>query len=395
MSYFNKKRLYPILILLLSGFLVFWQFTKIPSGLAADEVEFAKLALSLDGKWQLFSPLATGHTTFYFYLLLFSIKSFGLSTFALRLPAAILAVLNSLLFYKLLRFFFKNNLSFLGAIIFCSSHWVLNFGRYAFEATYLLFFELLAVIFLLQFLKTKRKRFYCLSLVASIFAFYSYLPGRIFFLLPLFILLINKAKPSLTVTYLIVLIIFAFPLLFAGGIMENRVLELTYLSKNMPLKTKFSYFTQNLGKNILMLNFEGDLNGRHNYPKKPGLNPALGILFWLGIIAGLKKLKSSSLFYFWAIISIAPSLFTMPNENPHFLRTYTLTVSLVFFITLSLFWIVKKRPRAIYWLALLILLSGIYEVRTYFKYQTQVFKNAFEKKEVDLYQLQTADNIQK
>lgn len=85
-----KKRWALIVVSLIAVFLVFYQFTFIPKYLAFDEVEFTKLALSLDGKpYSPYSQLATGHSTMYFYILLTSIKTFGINVFALRFPAAV------------------------------------------------------------------------------------------------------------------------------------------------------------------------------------------------------------------------------------------------------------------------------------------------------------------
>lgn len=395
MSYFNKNSLYSWLILLISLLVIFWQFGQIPAKLAFDEVEFAKLALSLEGKWQIFSPLATGHATPYFYLLLLAIKTFGLNVMALRLPAAIFAVLNSYLVWLLLQVYFPKKTAFLGTLVFTTSHWVMNFGRYSFEATYLLFWQLTTILTVKQFLKTKKLGFLALALFATIAAFYSYLPGRIFAILPILMLIIGKAKWQLIAGFMIIFTLFTIPLIQASGTYENRVQELSFLSQNAPLTTKISYFGENVLKNILMLNFQGDLNGRHNYPGKPALNPALGILFWLGFILSFRKIKNSWLFYVWLVLSILPSLFTLPQENPHFLRTYTLTVSLVFFITLALSSLNKIKPKWFIGLALLIMLSSVYELRTYFKYQPKVFKNAFEKNQADLNQLKVVDNLQK
>lgn len=395
MLYFNKNRFYSGLVLLISFLVVFWRFSQIPSKLAFDELEFAKLALSLNKHLLIYSPLATGHTTPYFYLLLLSIKLFGLNIIALRLPAAICAVINGYLVFYLLRFYFPKKTAFLGALVFITSHWVLNFGRYAFEATYLLFWELLAIIAISSFLKNQKKFWFGLGLFASIAAFYSYLPGRIFVILPLLMLIFAKSRWRTLLTFIVVFTFCALPLIQVSGTVENRVNSLSYLFSKQTLTTKVGYFTENLRKNFLMLNFQGDLNGRHNYPAKPGLNPLLGILFWLGFFFGLKKIRTYWPFYTWSILSVFPSLFTFPIDNPHFLRTYTLTVSLVFFITLAIAYFSKIRPKLFPWLLLIVLLSSVYELRTYFKYQQPVFKKAFEKNRTDLDKLKILNNFPK
>ena len=99
------KKFIPIIVLtVISAFLVFYRFIDIPKYLAYDEVEFAKLALSLQNKpYTPYSSLATGHSTLYFYIILTSLKTFGINTFALRLPVAIFGILSVLMFYLVIK----------------------------------------------------------------------------------------------------------------------------------------------------------------------------------------------------------------------------------------------------------------------------------------------------
>ena len=162
------KKFFPILFLtIISAFLIFYHFPAIPKYLAYDEVEFTKLALSLDNKpYAPYSQLATGHSTLYFYILLASLKTFGINVFALRFPAAIFGILSVIFFYLIIKRVFKqsNNLPagrqgetmkqwlpFILSLILPSSRWFLNFSRFSFEATFLLFLELTSIYFLLKF----------------------------------------------------------------------------------------------------------------------------------------------------------------------------------------------------------------------------------------------------
>lgn len=395
MRYFNKKAIAPLSIVLISLLVIFCNFGRIPQKIAFDELEFARLSLSLNNKFLLFSPLATGHATPYFYLILLSLKNFGLNIFALRLVSAIFGVLNGFLVFKLLNQFFETKFAYLGALVFVTSHWVLNFARFGFEATYLLFWELVSILGVLYYLKTKQKKYFWLSLFSAIGAFYSYLPGRIFWLLPILLLIINQTKMKLIVIYILGILLFSLPLLFASGSVEYRVQTLSYINSEVPILTKLDYFGQNVNKNLLMLNVQGDLNGKHNYPGKPALNIILGILFWIGLIVSLKKWRKYRLFYLWIILTIVPTFFTYPWENPHFLRTYSMTVSIVFLVTLALAYLVEKRKISYFLIVCLVILSGCYELRTYFKYQKKVFPKAFEKTKIDLDNLKIEKNLNK
>ncbi len=156
-----KKILSIIILIIISIGVIFYQFPNIPKNLSFDEVEFTKLALSLDNKPYIpYSPLASGHSTLYFYIILLSFKLFGITNFALRLPSALFGVLSVLVFYFLIRKVFEKLnteyrilntlLPFSLSIIFITSHWYFNFARFSFEATFLIFLELTSLLFIIS-----------------------------------------------------------------------------------------------------------------------------------------------------------------------------------------------------------------------------------------------------
>src|SRR3989344_231462 len=64
-----------IVLILIGMVVIFINWPQIPQNLSFDEVEFAKLALSLQNRsFTIYSNLATGHSTLYFYILLASMK---------------------------------------------------------------------------------------------------------------------------------------------------------------------------------------------------------------------------------------------------------------------------------------------------------------------------------
>ena len=124
-----KRRIVEISILfIISLLLIFYQFNQIPKNLSYDEVEFARLALHLDKvPYTPYSPLATGHSTLYFYIILFSFKLFGITSFALRIPSAVFGFLNVFLVYAIMKKIFndKNDsfIPFLLAFVFVTLRW--------------------------------------------------------------------------------------------------------------------------------------------------------------------------------------------------------------------------------------------------------------------------------
>jgi 4-amino-4-deoxy-L-arabinose transferase-like glycosyltransferase len=385
------KKIFPIIILtIISALLIFYRFVNIPTNLAFDEVEFAKLALSLQNKpYAPYSTLATGHSTLYFYILSASLKLFGINTFALRLPAAIFGILSVLIFYFIIKKINKDSLfPFLLAVIFLTSRWFLNFSRFSFEATFLLFLELTAIYF---FIKHKvSNRWLILSGIFAGLAYNSYTPGRIFFLLPLVFLFFQLINPNIRNKLIKNLFLFLIPFIIVITPLtsyfihnqDSRIDKLFFWKNHeMTINEKINGTAENVKSITLMFFSKGDLNGKHNYPGKPALNPILAILFIVGLIMAIKNWKNAyNLFAIsYLLLSIFPSLAIYPWENPNMLRTFTVIPSVVYFIGLAIFEIMKKIKQKYLWLLLIIItLSCFYELRTYFKYQSIVFNDSFE-----------------
>ncbi len=383
-----KKFILEIFILaLISSLIIFYKFNLIPQNLSFDEVEFAKLALSLDKTpYTPYSPAASGHSTLYFYFLLGSFKIFGINNFALRLPSAVFGVISVLIFYLIMRNLVKpwNNvilkqyLPLVASLLLISSHWYFNFARFSFEATFLIFLELTALLFLFKFFSKNNFNYLSLSAVFTGLAFHSYYAGRIFFLLPLLALLVKKYTKK-AVYFLIIFLIIASPLLIYN--LQHPAERVTELLIN-----NFLMFFENLKRLLLMFNIEGDMNGRHNFPGKPALNPILGLLFLFGFGLLIKKISrfENKLMLSYFILSLIPSLLTIPKDNPNMLRTFTALPSTIYFSILSLSFFLslkyKFKNLIIFVSCLLLFISSFYELRTYFSYQSRVFKNSFEVK---------------
>jgi len=345
-----KKIILIIILTIISAFFIFYRFVDIPKYLSFDEVEFAKLALSLQNKpYTPYSSLATGHSTLYFYIILLSLKTFGVNVFALRFPAAIFGIMSVIMFYLIIKGVFQqlNNgvikqfLPFFLSLILLSSRWFLNFARFSFEATFLLFLELVSIYFLIS-----KKSLFFSGLFAG-FAFLSYTPGRIFFILPIgFIILkwyrrgmsrlYNKIIIKNLLLFLIPFIIIITPL--TSYFLTNKDIRIDQQfflrNREMTVNEKVNGLWNNISSTTLMLFTKGDMNGRHNYPGKPALNPVLGILFIIGLIISIKNFKNlfNKLFLLYFLFSLFPAILTYPWENPSMLRTFTVIPSVIYFI---------------------------------------------------------------
>ncbi|MFA5136128.1 MAG: glycosyltransferase family 39 protein [Patescibacteria group bacterium] len=420
-----KKNLPWLILFGVSLSVVFHEFLNIPSQTTFDEIEFAKLAQYLEKHpYTPYSFLATGHATLYFYLILASFKIFGLSLFALRLPSAIFGVLNPVVFYLIMKNVFGylkskkrlrplqgkhvqdeklliRSLAFILAFIFITMRWYLNFARFGFEATFLLFLELMSFYFVLVFISQRKISNLIISGLFAGLAYNSYQPGRIFFLIPLYVLLshiktltyptLHKLHiTSIFAYFFIPFLVLALPLTIYLQIHRDiRFYQQFYPDNHeMTLQEKGQFFVRNLKSTIGIFHIKGDVNGRHNYPNKPALNPILGTFFLGGLFLAIKRIKDkfNRIFILWFFLSLAPTLVTYPWENPNMLRTFTAIPSVVYFSGLFVFWLfgfIAKYNQSVQRfftliIVLLISISVIYEIRTYFIYQSEVFKEAFE-----------------
>ncbi len=392
MKLIKSKGLVLFILFLVSISVIFFKFNSIPKNLTFDEVEFAKLALSLDGQaYAPYSQLATGHSTLYFYILLLSFKIFGVGNFALRFPAAFFGVIGALMFYLLMTRVFKKKqmLVFVISILFITSRWYFNFARFSFEATFLLFLELTSMFFLLD----PKKNLYSMAL-SGLFAglaFNSYTPGRFFFVVPLTYIVFSyfKNKQALiksALAFVAPFVIVVLPLtIYLLTNQDNRVDKLFFWKNHeMTLTEKVAGTMQNIGTVSSMFVYKGDMSGKHNYPGKPALNPIVGLLFIGGLVISIKKLKdlNNKVFLFYFFVSLLPSFMIYPWENPNMLRTFTVIPSVIYFsgVTLAMAFEKKKHLLLLVTIVALTVGSAIYELRTYFIYQAEVFPSAFETK---------------
>jgi len=166
---------------------------------------------------------------------------------------------------------------------------------------------------------------------------------------------------------------------------DGRVNQLNYLqNSSLSVPQKVSYFSTNIVKTVSMFFYRGDANGRHNFPYKAALNPLLGLLFISGIVLVLKNIRNKqdygSYFALYFLIALIPALLTIPSENPHMLRTYTVVPAIVFAIGSILVFLQKIKYGKIISLVIVAIIGVgcIYELRTYFIYQSRVMRNSLE-----------------
>lgn len=93
----------------------------------------------------------------------------------------------------------------------------------------------------------------------------------------------------------------------------------------------------NVRAHLKMFHVRGDLNGRHNLPAEPMLDPVMGSLLILGMGLGIRRIKmpETRFFSLIAIASLMGGILTLDFEAPQALRTIGILPALAYFCALA------------------------------------------------------------
>lgn len=376
-----KKAL--LFIILLAAFLRLYKLGEIPNGLYQDETAIGYNAYSMlktgrdehGIKFPLyFKSFGDYKLPVYIYLTTASVKLFGLSEFAVRLPSAFFGTLTvPLMYFLVYSLFKKTNIALLSSLLLAINPWHLHYSRATFEVTLALFFFLLGALIL--------PRKVLLGTVCFIIAFYSYNLTRL--LAPLlYILTLRshniKPKPFVYAVILVLLLPF-FITLFTGGGTKSATGTFIFTSGNTQaplleirsymLSLPFSklYFNQMIStlwlylQNIVrFLSVEfffltGSPHGNHGIG-----NMGQFYLFELPFI--FLGFRMHPLLFGWMLITILVASLT--REAPHATRSFFLLFPIIIFSASGLIKILRTRYK--YLLFAIILYNLIYYFSSYY-----------------------------
>lgn len=91
-------------------------------------------------------------------------------------------------------------------------------------------------------------------------------------------------------------------------------------------------------KHLLMFNFKGDSNGRHNLPGEPMLDPMMAVLGVLGLGLALARFRRPANLFFLMLLPIAlvGGIFSVDFEAPQSLRSIAVMPAVIYFVGLAL-----------------------------------------------------------
>ncbi len=325
------KYFFLILIIIIAGFLRLYQVNQLPPGLYPDEAMNGNNALealsntdfSAKGGpalgWKVFYPENNGREGLFINIQAISVAIFGNVPWALRLVSALFGILTVLGVYFLTKILFEmfqiqkskikinESIALLSSFLIATSFWHINFSRIGFRAIMAPFFLTWALYFLISALNKLSNSSLRPYLLSSIFAgiafglgFHSYIAYRatpaIIFVVLAYFWFKNKDKTIRkkilisTFSFLVSTAIIVSPLAFYffqhPQDFFGRTSQISIFSSQAPIKA----LSLNILKTILMFNFKGDGNWRHNFADRPELFWPAGIIFIIGIVAGIRYL---------------------------------------------------------------------------------------------------------
>ncbi len=355
-----------VLVIIVAGLLRFWQLGDIPPGLYRDEAANGLDALDvLEGRRTEENPFYfssnNGREPLYIYLTTFFVGLMGQSAEAVRIGAAVVGTLTTLVVFLLADSWFGRRVGLLSAWIWAITVWSVHLSRIGLRPVTLPL--MIGLSLWLGTMAFRRRRdglpsiwLWLLSGVVYGVSFYTYLAVRftpIFLAVVLLYLVLTKRhKPlwpgilwfflgALVVAAPFILLTVQEPELIAG-----RLDQVSILNSAVNEGSLIGSLWDNIWRALGMFFVKGDTIVRHNPPGRALFDIFMLIPFLVGLVWCMRHWRrpSAAIVLFWSVIMLGPTIFA--EDTPHFLRAVGILPAVVMLpaIGLSQLWSWSKLP---------------------------------------------------
>lgn len=350
--------------LVVATFLRLYKLGSLPPGLHPDEAANGLDIISMieKGKFAVVYGTNGPREALFFYLqaifvYLGKITQWTFLNFtplSLRIAPAILGIFTVLGIYLLGKELFNRNVGLFASIAMAVSSWHIQFSRNGFRAIMVPFALVFMFYFFIRAYRNQRLMDFVMTGAFLAIGFYTYLSFRLvpLILIALFIYIFVTDRKFITQNlrkiyfmtgaFLILMIPMFIHFVYVPADILGRASTSIFnseLNGGNPIKTLFS----NILKTMMMFNFKGDANWRHNIAGLPMLDIFTGILFWIGL--GLSFIRIRKIEYFLLIIWFGamsiPEVLTAEGI-PHALRMVGTMPVVFLWIGLGLAYIFEK-----------------------------------------------------
>lgn len=396
----NKKYLIIGSILLLIGCFVRLLLIHVfPVGLNQDEASigydaYSILNYGIDRSGNSYpvhlNAWGSGQNALYAYLLLPFIKLFGLNTFSLRLPSALISSFTLLIAYYLFKDNFKDKgLIYLFFLVIMP--WHIMKSRWALESNIFPDFIFYSIALIYYGIKTKKKIFYILSSIILGISTYAY--GTSYAFVPMFSILVyiyliksKKIRIKDALLYLIITGVVSFPVILFVIINNFNFRTIKIFNITIPKLDYARFAASNLEGNKILYILKNLLLGIFTFIYQAdgsSLNTiSIGGIFYRisfpFIIYGIyKSYKSKDVFIklinCFFISSIFVSFFIVPNIN----RINVLWIPCIIYLSFSLLLLIKDKKYIKYVIMIYSLFFISFNIYYFTKYQNTLNANTY------------------
>jgi 4-amino-4-deoxy-L-arabinose transferase-like glycosyltransferase len=346
-----------LLALLVAAALRFWQLGQAPPGLYRDEAYNGLDALRvLEGQYAPYIAASNSREAAYIYLTAVAVALFGRTALALRLAAAIVGTLTTLVAYRLARTWFGQRVALCAAWLWAVTLWPVHLSRIGLRP--ILLAPLLALALWLGTVayRRQRTRLWLAAGAAYGAAFYTYLAVRFTPLLLLallsYLLLTRRLLPStrparprrrlwpgilwfamaaLLVVLPLALYAWQHPSLFLG-----RAQQVSILNPDVRQGPLLPALLGQTGRALGMFVWHGDTILRHNPGGRPLFDLTMAAPFLLGLLWCLRHWRRppAMALLLWMGVMLGPTV--LAEDAPHFLRAAGILPAVVFLPAIGL-----------------------------------------------------------
>ena len=339
------------MVVILAAVLRFWQLGEMPPGLYRDEAFNGLDALDvLDGQHAIFFPANNGREPAYIYLTTLFVGLFGRTALAVRLGAAVVGTLTTLLVYKLATVWYGRSAALFAAFTWAVTLWPVHLSRIGLRP--ILLAPFLAAIFWLGTLAYRRQNRWLWLLTGLVYgaAYYTYLAIRFtpVLLLVLAVFLIWRGQwrrlwPGVVWFGLgtaVSLTPFALLIFQKPDILLGRTGQVSILNTAVNQGNLWSTLGQQTWQALGMFFWRGDTILRHNPAGRPVFDWFMALPFLIGLGWCVKNWRRpvAMTLLLWTAVMLGPTI--LAADTPHFLRASGLLPGIIILpaIGLSQIW---------------------------------------------------------
>lgn len=281
---------------------------------------------------------------FYYYAAF--IKMLGSEIFALRVAVTTIGTGSIITTWLLARELFGPRVALIAACLIAVSRWHLTFSRFGMANIFVTFFGPLVLYLFIRSQRNRSPRDGILAGIAlglGLQTYYSFLALPALLVGILVVRACTGRSTSLAAMATLLLTtcaVYAPVGMYASrhwSEFSQRIQTVATVSPHEALALPFDHSAEAQEKrsqlrysflrHVRMFHYFGDVNGRHNLPTKPMLDPVTGILFVMGLAVLIFHLLDwrALLLYGYGILFLSAGIFSIPQEAPQAARTLGIT----------------------------------------------------------------------